>query len=87
MDWTYGLVHAPPENIWHQHFNIGNVGARHVAVDFGSIRYPATAERIKQIDRRYTIRSDYQIDYEDEDPRIRETFEAEVARWREEHAP
>jgi mannose-6-phosphate isomerase-like protein (cupin superfamily) len=82
VDWTYGLLHSPPDQMWHQHFNVSEQPARYLAVNFGSQRYPFTREKRATIDRTYTVKSDFQIDYEDEDPAIRRLFDAERERFR-----
>jgi hypothetical protein len=41
------------------------------------MRYPFLGEKMRMVDRTYTAKSEFQIDYEDEDPAIREQFEAE----------
>lgn len=77
VNWKYGLVHSPPRGVWHQHFNLEAQPARYLAMGFGSIRWPFLAEKMaswRQVDR-----SADQIEYADEDPAVRETFELERA--------
>ena len=89
VDWTYGVLHSPPLGMWHQHFNVADVPARYLAIGLGSFRYPYLKEKTAIIGRTYTTKSAFQIDYEDEDPKIREQFEAERAEYlaRREAAP
>jgi hypothetical protein len=47
------------------------------------MRYPFLNEKMKMVDRTYTTKSEFQIDYEDEDPAIRQQFDAERAAWLE----
>jgi hypothetical protein len=70
-----------PPNMWfHQHFNTGDTPGRYLA-----LKYEGTAIRNEQgvpkawISRR--LGGD-QIDYADEDPRIREWFREELAKIR-----
>jgi uncharacterized RmlC-like cupin family protein len=83
VDWDYGTLHSPPLGMWHQHFNTSDTPARYLAIGFGSMRYPFLNEKMKMVDRTYTTKSEFQIDYEDEDPAIRQQFDAERAAWLE----
>ncbi|HEY5899429.1 MAG TPA: cupin domain-containing protein [Burkholderiales bacterium] len=40
--WKHGTVFAPPDRMFHQHFNTSSQPARYLATAFGSIRYPFT---------------------------------------------
>ncbi|GAB7388838.1 hypothetical protein BSNK01_26760 [Bacillaceae bacterium] len=77
-DWQEGSMIVPPNMWFHQHFNTGNTPARYLA-----FKYEGTSIRNEQgvpkawISRR--IGGD-QIDYADEDPRIREMFREELAK-------
>jgi mannose-6-phosphate isomerase-like protein (cupin superfamily) len=82
VDWEHGWLYAPPEMMFHQHFNAGPDRSRYLAIAYGSVRYPFTADR-----RAKYLGSDvsqeeggFQIEYEHEDPRIRQLFEVELAR-------
>jgi hypothetical protein len=57
--------------------------ARYLAIGFGSMRYPFLGEKMRMVDRTYTTKSEFQIDYEDEDPKIRQQFEEERAAFAE----
>jgi uncharacterized RmlC-like cupin family protein len=81
VDWSYGMLHSPQSGQWHQHFNISDEPARYMAMGFGSIRYPILREKEIILDRDYRTGGDYQIEYEDEDPRIRKTFDTSCAAW------
>jgi cupin superfamily acireductone dioxygenase involved in methionine salvage len=81
VDWRHGVVYAPPDQMFHQHFNTSPEPARYLAVAFGGLRYPFTEDK-----RRTFMGMDVsvrdggrQIEYEDEDPRIRELYGAELA--------
>ena len=73
-EWKRGLVYAPPENMFHQHFNTGGTPARYLAYLFGSKRYPIISERRANSQNRRTDTSlkegGAQIDYAEQDPRI-----------------
>ena len=63
--------------MWHQHFDLADDPARYMAISFGSIRYPFSKEKTDVLHRTYTVKSTFQIDYEDEEPWIRKVFEEE----------
>ncbi|HTI88921.1 MAG TPA: hypothetical protein VL966_20140, partial [Alphaproteobacteria bacterium] len=73
-EWNYGFVYAPPENMFHQHFNTSGEPARYMAILFGSKRYPITLERRANSETQRTDTSvkdgGRQIEYRDQDPRI-----------------
>jgi quercetin dioxygenase-like cupin family protein len=78
-EWRAGSLLVPPERWFHQHFNAGNEPARYLALKpFSSRKFPGlrkqwgTSESVKQ--------GGDQIEYDDEDPRIRKMFEDELAR-------
>jgi hypothetical protein len=76
VDWEHGVVFAPPDAMFHQHFNTSPVPARYLAVAFGGLRYPLTAAK-----RAIFLGMDVsitdggaQIEYEDQDHRIHQWF-------------
>jgi quercetin dioxygenase-like cupin family protein len=83
VDWQPGWVYAPPDMMFHQHFNTAPRPSRYLAVAFGSIRYPFSSDKRTLfgdgVDRSVGA-GGRQIEYEDEDPAVRRTFEAELAR-------
>ena len=83
IDWRPGWVYAPPDQMFHQHFNTAPRPSRYLAVAFGSIRYPFSADKRALfgdgVDRSVAA-GGRQIEYEDEDARVRETYEAELAK-------
>jgi hypothetical protein len=78
FDWYDGTVIVPPERWFHQHFNTGRTPARYLALRWNSRKHRlgtkdyGTDESIKS--------GGDQIEYDDEDPKIRKMFEEELAR-------
>ena len=77
--WRAGSLLVPPERWFHQHFNIGGEPARYLALKpFSSRKFPGLR---KQWGTSESVKSGGdQIEYEDEDPRIRAMFEEELAK-------
>jgi mannose-6-phosphate isomerase-like protein (cupin superfamily) len=78
-NWRAGSLLVPPERWFHQHFNIGGEPARYLALKpFSSRKFPGlrkqwgTSESVKQ--------GGDQIEYEDEDPNIRQMFAEELGK-------
>jgi mannose-6-phosphate isomerase-like protein (cupin superfamily) len=78
VDWGPGSVVVPPERWFHQHFNTGPQPARYLAMRWGSQKYRTVGGEY-QVDRSVAAGGD-QIEYQDEDPAVRELFETELAR-------
>jgi hypothetical protein len=74
IHWSEGSAFVPPNRWWHQHFNAGGAPARYLTLHpprhpmFGGGR--RGKEAVNEPD----------IEYVDEDPVIRQTFEAELAK-------
>jgi mannose-6-phosphate isomerase-like protein (cupin superfamily) len=51
IDWRPGLCFALPENMVHQHFNIGTRPARYLATGFGTRRHPIVEARRADLGR------------------------------------
>jgi quercetin dioxygenase-like cupin family protein len=80
IDWHHGWVYAPPDQMFHQHFNVCNEPVRYLAVGQGSVRYPFT-ENMWKIYQGIDVdvkKGGNQIEYEDQDPRIHEIFVKEL---------
>jgi len=82
VDWVPGSVFSPPTNWFHQHFNTGTEPALQLALRCGSQKFPLGV-RIAAI--RAGVYTSVKhggtlIEYEDEDPAIRTTYENELAR-------
>ena len=82
VDWRHGVVFAPPDQMFHQHFNTAPDPARYLAVAFGGLRYPFTKAKrdvfmgmdVKVAD------GGCQIEYEDQDPRVHRIFLEDLAK-------
>jgi mannose-6-phosphate isomerase-like protein (cupin superfamily) len=71
-DWKPGISFVAPDDMLHQHFNTGTMPSRHLAMSFGSYRYPVLARLALRhtIPARSTRDGGPQVDFEDQDPRI-----------------
>ncbi|MFQ6016965.1 MAG: hypothetical protein ACE5KF_02110 [Kiloniellaceae bacterium] len=80
VDWKHGVVFAPPDMMYHQHYNTCPRPARYLAVALGSLRYPFTEEKRKTfagVD--VSVRDGgRQIEYGDQDPRIHDIYLKEL---------
>jgi uncharacterized RmlC-like cupin family protein len=82
VDWKPGVVFAPTDGIFHQHFNTSREPARYMAIALGSLRYPLTADKVKiftgvDVDVK---QGGAQIEYTDQDPRIHTLYLSELAK-------
>jgi hypothetical protein len=82
IDWKHGWVFAPPDQMFHQHFNTATDPARYLAVAFGSLRYPFTTDK-----RHVFLGMDVsvkdggcQIEYEHQDARIHGIYLEELGK-------
>ena len=77
VNWQHGTVFAPPDQIFHQHFNTGAVPARYFATAFGSLRYPFTESKLKTITGFSTNvkNGGDQLEYEDQPAAIHGMYE------------
>ncbi len=82
VDWDHGWVYSPPDNMYHQHFNLAEIPSRYFAVKMGSRRYPVTQRMRNQFAvTRATLKDTKdQISADHEDPAIAETYTAELAK-------
>jgi oxalate decarboxylase/phosphoglucose isomerase-like protein (cupin superfamily) len=80
FDWHDGSVVVPPERWFHQHFNTGPTPARYLAIRWGSQKYPRPWQMKSYGIDESVKRGGAQIEFEDEDPMIRQVFEQELAR-------
>ncbi len=68
FDWKHGWVFAPPDQMFHLHFNKGREPCRYAATAFGSLRYPFSD--IKEAGYRgndisYKEAGGFQMEYDD----------------------
>jgi hypothetical protein len=80
IDWKPGVVFAPVDQIFHQHFNTSPDPSRYLALAMGSLRYPLTAQKraiFLGVDQDVK-KGGAQIEYEDQDPRIHKLFLQEL---------
>ncbi|HWP22627.1 MAG TPA: cupin domain-containing protein [Candidatus Binatia bacterium] len=82
VDWRPGSVFSPPTNWFHQHFNTGPEPALQLALRCGSQKFPLGIRVAAIRAGVYTSvkKGGTLIEYADEDPAIRQTYEAELAR-------
>jgi oxalate decarboxylase/phosphoglucose isomerase-like protein (cupin superfamily) len=69
--WKPGSLVTPPNRWFHQHFNVGQEPARYLAFH-PPMQFDGHAEKIEDLARD-------QIEYVDEDPAVRQRFEAELS--------
>ena len=86
VDWKHGTVFAPPDRMFHQHFNSDPRPSRYLATAFGSLRYPFTESKRRALTGRDASglkqgavatsvkEGGDQIEYEDQSPRIQQLF-------------
>ena len=82
VDWKHGWVFAPADQMFHQHYNNGDIPVRYLAIGHGSVRYPFTQNmwnvyRGSDLDVK---NGGKQLEYEDQDPRIHQIFIDELAK-------
>jgi uncharacterized RmlC-like cupin family protein len=77
IDWRHGVVFAPPDGMFHQHYNTSSAPARYLAVALGSMRYPFVESKMKLFSGGVDTdveKGGNQIEYEKQDPRIHQIF-------------
>jgi hypothetical protein len=81
QEWHFGYVFAPPDGVFHQHFNTGRDSARYLAVSLGSHRYPIFDRKVRRKNApNLTLREGgSEIAYSDQDPRIHRLWLDELA--------
>ena len=82
VDWRPGWVFAPPDMMFHQHFNGGATPVRYIAFVQGNVRYPLMQSRrnvYAGVDKSVK-EGGHQIEYADQDPRIHRIFVEELAK-------
>lgn len=79
FDWHPGTMFVPPGGWFHHHFNTGKEPARFIAVRWGGEGTQGLGWGNFQLDVSTRLGGD-RIEFEDEDPEVRELFEAELAK-------
>jgi oxalate decarboxylase/phosphoglucose isomerase-like protein (cupin superfamily) len=87
--WKHGTVFAPPDRMFHQHFNTSAQPSRYLATAFGSLRYPFTQSKRRAligggegqgaVAVSVKLGGD-QIEFEDQSPRIDALYREELER-------
>ncbi|MEK9659098.1 MAG: hypothetical protein VW450_04050 [Chloroflexota bacterium] len=83
VDWKPGTLYAPPDGpTYHQHFNVSPGSSRYLVFGFGGARYPVLETKMTSYENMDKTTKDggNQIEYQDEDPRILELYEDELAK-------
>lgn len=82
VDWKPGVLYAPPDDLFHQHFNVAPQPSRYLALGFGGVRYPVLDSKRVSYEGMDKSMSEggIQVEYEDEDPRIIKLYETELAK-------
>ncbi len=83
VDFVEGSLFVPPDGWFHQHFNTGGDPARYLAATWGGdgrwfMRALGGGGRTHRLGKTSIRKGGNLIEYEDEDPQIREMFEAEL---------
>ena len=78
FDWHAGSIVVPPDQWFHQHFNTGETPARYLALRWEGLKF-RTGRQTEMCEVSIKEGGD-QIEYEDEDPAVRELFENELAK-------
>jgi hypothetical protein len=83
IDWEHGVVFAPPDMMFHQHFNTAPHPSRYLAAALGSLRYPLTADKRNLFGAGVDAdvrKGGRQIEYENQEPRIHQIYLEELAK-------
>jgi quercetin dioxygenase-like cupin family protein len=82
VDWKDGTLFVPPDRWFHQHFNTGENSAKYMATTWIGGKYwvkgMGGGGRTHRLNTVPVHAGGNMIDYKDEDPAIREIFEAEL---------
>ena len=86
VEWENGTVFPPADKQWHQHFTTSETSARYLATGFGSLRYPFTSDRRREILGKQvafstsTKEGGDQIEYADQDTKIHPIYLEELSK-------
>jgi hypothetical protein len=76
FDWHDGTIIVPPERWFHQHFNTGAIPARYLAIRAGGAKFGRPWGKDPNMAQEKSVKEGGdQIEYADEDPKIRQEFE------------
>ena len=81
IDWEHGVVFAPPDGMFHQHFNTSAKPARYLAIALGSMRYPFVESKRKLFGGGVDTSVEdggNQIEYQNQDARIHQIYLSEL---------
>ena len=83
VDWVEGSLFVPPDGWFHQHFNTGMQSARYIAPTWGGdgrwfMRSLGGGGRTHLLGKTSTRKGGNMIEYEDEDPQVREIYITEL---------
>ena len=80
-DWTKGgMVIVPSDSCYHQHFNTGPTRARYLALRLGEFGLTSPASKDGWNADKSIKDGGWQVEYQDENPKVHEIFEAELAK-------
>ena len=77
IDWKHGTVFAPPDQMFHQHFNTSAVPSRYLATACGSLRHPYTESKRRSLMGGVSTsvrKGGDQIEFDDQSPRIQALY-------------
>ena len=85
VDFIDGSIFVPPDGWFHQHFNTGHDAARYLAATWGGdgkwfMRALGGGGRTHRLGKTSTRKGGNLIEYEDEDPAVREIYASELAK-------
>jgi quercetin dioxygenase-like cupin family protein len=80
-DWKKGgMVIVPSDSCYHQHFNTGPTRARYLALRLGDFGLTSPASKDGWNADKSIKEGGWQVEYQDENPKVHEIFEAELAK-------
>ena len=80
FDWKPNTIVVPPDQWFHQHFNVGAEPARYLALHWNNRRFKSVFQANSEDALKSVKDGGWQIDFADEDPIIHQTFMAELAK-------
>jgi quercetin dioxygenase-like cupin family protein len=76
VEWKPGTIVVPPDQWFHQHFNSGTERVRYLAIHRNNWKYKPLMKNSGDLKASFTSVKEggYQVEFEDEDPSIHQTF-------------